>query len=109
MESSKKIPDWVQNLLVEEDSFWKVNYPKFSFDEKVEFWSGQLHRKMRWQVESGLDPYAIYSIDWYNEVKKAEPNIDLIMNEAFKRYWGSTGGEWSKEEYLKKIPCGVVD
>ncbi len=83
--------------------FENKEYPMFSFDEKVKFWSGNLHRQMRWQAESGLDPYAIYDLDWYKSVKEKEPYIDAIMNEVFDKYWSSTGGEWSKEEYLKRI------
>jgi len=96
------IPEWVQDLLSEEDKFFKIKYPSLSFDDKVAFWSGSLHRQMRWQAESGLDPYAIYNAQWYNDVKKIELNIDSIMNHVFDRYWSSTGSEWSKEEYLKR-------
>jgi hypothetical protein len=84
-------------------NFESNEYPKFSFEEKVKFWSGNLHRQMRWQVESGLDPYAIYDEQWYKEVKITEPNIDLIMNEVFAKHWSSTGGKWEKEEYYKRI------
>lgn len=104
---SKDIPDWVRSLLDDDDNFWKTKYPIFSSEEKIKFWSGSLHRDMRWQAESGLDPYAIYNVDWYNEVKKIEPDIDFIMDEIFNRYWSSTGGQWDKEEYLKRIR-GVV-
>lgn len=83
--------------------FENTEYFTLSFEEKVKFWSGTLHRQMRWQVESGLDPYDIYDISWYNDIKITEPNIDLIMDEVFTKYWSSTGGEWSKEEYLKRI------
>ena len=40
--------------------FEKEIYPNFSFDTKAKYWSGVLHNQMRWQEESGLDPYAIY-------------------------------------------------
>lgn len=77
-------------------------YPNYTFQEKVSFWSGQLHRQMRWQVESGLDPYIIYSPEWYQSTKEFEPDFDKIMDEVFDKKWG-TGADWSKEEYLKRI------
>lgn len=103
MSEIKKIPDWVQDLLSDEEGFWNVIYTSYSVEQKVKHWSGSLHRQMRMQVESGLDPYAIYGSGWYNDVKKVEPNIDQIMDEVFSKYWSTTGGEWSKEEYLKRI------
>jgi hypothetical protein len=78
-------------------------YPNYSFEEKVKFWSGTLHRQMRWQVESGLDPYAIYDEEWYKTVKITEPSIDSIMDEVFAKYWSSTGGECEKVKYYKRI------
>ncbi len=87
--------------------FEKNEYPKFSFDEKVKFWSGALHQQMRWQVESGLDPYSIYDLNWYKLVKEREPNIDSIIDTVFEKYWSSTGAEWSKEEYLKRLSASV--
>lgn len=95
IERDKEDKKWLQ--------FHQEEYPTFSFDQKVKHWSGTLHRQMRWQAESGLDPYAIYDKDWYDNAKKEEPNIDSIMDEVFAKYWSTTGGEWSKEEYLKRI------
>lgn len=79
--------------------FEKEEYPNFSFNEKVKYWSGVLYRQMRWQVESGLDPYAIYDSKWH-EIKKQEPEIDKIMDCVFDEYWN---GEWSKVEFAKRI------
>ncbi|MGB3947578.1 MAG: hypothetical protein WBM13_06320 [Bacteroidia bacterium] len=100
MSDENNVPDWVKDLLSEEDKFWKFTYSGFSFDEKVKHWSGTLFRQMRWQVESGLDPYAIYSLEWYNNVKKEERHFDEIMDVVFTKYWEDL---WSKEEYLKRI------
>ena len=77
-------------------------YPNYSFQEKVSYWSGELHQQMRWQAESGLDPYSIYSTKMYQSTKEFEPDFDKIMDEVFSKYWG-TGADWSKEEYLKRI------
>jgi hypothetical protein len=103
MDNTKQIPDWIHDLLSEEDVFWKDQYLNFSFDKKVEFWSEQLHHTMRWQIESGLDPYSVYDAEWYRDLKNLEPNIDLIMNTIFDKYWNSAGCGWSKEVFLKRI------
>jgi pectate lyase len=103
MNKNDKVPDWVKELLRKENDFWEKTYPTFSYKEKIKHWSGTLHRQMRWQIENGLDPYAIYNKNWYKNTRKFEPLIDEIMNDIFSNYWSSEGGKWSKEEYLKRI------
>jgi len=78
-------------------------YKLLTYEERVKYWSGTLHREMRWQAESGLDPYAIYTSEWYKRIKTIEPEIDSIMDKIFSSQWNTTGGEWSKEEFLKRI------
>lgn len=87
---------------VRNESFEKSIYPNYSFQEKVKYWSGRLHQQMRWQAESGLDPYSIYTVEWYNSTKQFEFRFDEIMDEVFSKYWG-TGADWDKDEYLKRI------
>ncbi len=94
------IPNWVQELLNKEETFWQQKYPNFSFDEKVSHWSSVLHRKMRWQAESGLDPYAVYGKDWYQNTKRIEPMIDEIMDILFSEVWKNI---WNKSEYMCRI------
>ncbi len=77
-------------------------YLNYTFQEKVSFWSGELHQSMRWSVEDGEDPYSIYTLEWYKSTKEFEPDFDKIMDEVFEKKWG-TGADWSKEEYLKRI------
>lgn len=84
----------------DEKLFWKNIYTAYSFDERVGFWSGVLHRQMRWQPESGLDPYAPFSRLWYEDIKEKEPNIDKIIDLAFEK---TLSWEWSKEEFLRRI------
>ncbi|RAV97975.1 hypothetical protein [Pseudochryseolinea flava] len=75
------IPDWVKDLLDDEDQFWISIYPSYSFDERVLHWSGSLHRRMRWQEESGYDPYAIYSKAWHMQAKVT---ISLSVTHLFR-------------------------
>ncbi|WP_271729860.1 hypothetical protein [Aquimarina algiphila] len=92
----------VKEYLSNRSDLKDLDYINKSFKEKTKYWSGRLHQQMRWQVESGLDPYAIYKPDWYQSTKEFEPDFDKIMDEVFSKYWG-TGADWSKEEYLKRI------
>ncbi|MGG8495176.1 hypothetical protein ACQY1Q_02060 [Tenacibaculum sp. TC6] len=80
----------------------KQSYINRTLIGKVNYWSGRLNQQMRWQVESGLDPYSIYTPEWYQSTKEFEPDFDKIMDEVFSKYW-NTGVDWSKEEYLKRI------
>ena len=62
-------------------------YQVKSYDAKVKFWSGNLHQQMRWNGESGLDEYAVFSKEWLEEAKKIEPKIEQILEDVVKRYW----------------------
>jgi hypothetical protein len=57
---------------------------------------------MRIQEEKGLDPYLIFSIDWYSAIKRIEPEFDAIIDGIFEIFmlhkW-----EWSKGEIFKRI------
>lgn len=75
-------------------------YSEKTHDEKVKSWSGAMNQQMRWQAESGLDPYAGYSPEWRENLLRFEPNFDALIQEAFKCYlrW-----EWSYEEYQSRV------
>ncbi len=75
-------------------------YGGYSPEQKIGFWEISLNRQMRRQVESGLDEYAIFNADWYNAIKRLEPEIDSIMDRVFKR---PAFAGWNKQEYLKRI------
>lgn len=98
-ELSKLLDIEMNDSEAKRNEFEKKEYPNFSFNEKVKYWSGVLYRQMRWQVESGLDPYAIYDSKWH-EIIKQEPEIDKIMDCVFDEYWK---GEWDKSEFIKRI------
>jgi hypothetical protein len=94
------VPQWVAELMDEEQKFWNSTYQRFSRDERVAHWSQVLGRGMRGQVESGLDAYATYSPEWRRKVLAVEPDIDAIMDIVFARYWKDL---WSRDEYLRRI------
>lgn len=85
----------------EEELFWKNEYPKKSFNQKVEFWNGILHRQMRWQGESGYDEYLIFNKDWYVKTIHQDPEFervfDNLLENSFKQYG------WNVDEIRKRI------
>ena len=76
------------------------NYDQKNFNEKVDFWAGRMNQGMRWQADSGLDPYAGYSAEWRENILCFEPNFDTIIEEAFERF---LSWEWNHEEYLNRV------
>ena len=99
-EPNENIPEWIKNLIKDENKFWTEEYPLLSRNEKIRHWSGTLHQKMRWQSESGLDPYIIFSKEWLSEVKKVENDFDSILEEIFTIYWKEN---WNKDEIKKRL------
>ena len=83
-----------------EKEIFRKKYLAFSFDEKVEYWSGNLFRQMRWQQESGLDPYAIYDLAWYMNIKITEPEFDKIIELVFSKHWKNI---WDISEYRRRL------
>lgn len=65
---------------VRREAFWKTEYAAKSFEERVAYWSGQIHRHMRWQTESGLDPFAGFTPAWYEEARSRDPDFDRILD-----------------------------
>lgn len=78
------------------------DYNKYTLDEKIKFWYENLNRHMRLQDEKGLNPYLLFSADWYNAIKRIEPNFDVIIDKVFEEFKLLQFG-WSKDEFLKSI------
>lgn len=70
--------------LKQEDA-WKAEYSRKTFTERVEYWSGEIYRNMRWQGESTGDEYSWLSPEWYQDIKTFEPEIDGILIEVTKK------------------------
>ena len=102
----EKFIEYMQKL--EEERFNNMHdlgipgYENYSFDEKVIYWCEELNKRMRNQVESGLDEYAIFSPIWHRTMKRLEPDFDLIIIHVFKKF-SFYSWEWKKVEYLKRI------
>lgn len=94
-ESSKKESDRI-------DDFLKVEYPKKNLEEKVKYWAGDLFRYMRWQEESGNNPYSIYSKNWLSETLKLEPDF-LEMLPKIYNLWGGMFDAGKVDRIIKKL------
>ena len=102
----KTIPNLYQQLIDyrKEDKIRKekalADYLKKNYEERVKYWSGNLHQQMRWNGESSLDEYAIFSKKWLEEVKQHEPNIERMLEDVFEKYWK---GYWNINEIRKRL------
>jgi hypothetical protein len=98
--NDKGRPDWVQKIIEDEEVFWHQKYPLLTRDEKIRHWSGTLHRQMRWNEESGYDPYSIFSSEKLVEILKIEKDfiefLDVILND----HWT---GQWNDAKIKKKL------
>ena len=78
------------------------DYENYSLDDKINYWTENLHEQMRLQVESGIDPYLIFTPEWYDAYKRIEQNLDIIMEGVSVRF-KSFNWEFKWEEYQKRI------
>lgn len=81
-------PEWVQKLFDEESIFWKNEYSIKPEEEKVRFWSASLHKSMRTQEESGLDPYVFYTDDWLKSTLAREPRFIEMLPKIYDMWGG---------------------
>lgn len=76
------------------------DYLSKSYEDRLKYWSGQLHQQMRWNAESGYDAYAIFSKDWLSEVKKYEPRIEEMLESIMDSYWANY---WDTNEIRRRL------
>lgn len=100
MNDGQQLPEWFKKIQEEEEIFWSQQYPSFTKEEKIRYWSGSLHRQMRWQAESGLDPYDIYSLETLADIKKVENDFVEFLEIIFAAWWK---GEWNELEIKKRL------
>jgi hypothetical protein len=56
------------------EKFKMEEYPKKSLDEKIDYWTDQIHKSMRWQGESTGDEYGDgFTQEWYDECLAFDP------------------------------------
>jgi hypothetical protein len=82
-----------------ERDFFKNEYSKYSFEQKVKYWLASIHQGMRTQKDVTGDEYSEFSNSWYLSTKKNEPEFDTIMKEVVLKL----GFEFNWEEYKMRI------
>lgn len=78
----------------------KEKYKTLNQEERITYWSGTLHQEMRWNVESGIDAYDIFSKEWLEEVRTIEPNIEQVLKEVIEKYWKNY---WNKQKIWEAL------
>lgn len=78
----------------------KEEYKTLSQEDKLKYWSGTLHQEMRWNVESGIDAYAIFSKEWLQKIKIFEPNIEELLKEVIEKYWKNY---WNEQKIWRAL------
>ncbi len=68
------------------EQFWTTEYAAKDFPARAAHWAGTMFRHMRWQSESGLDPCAGFSREWYSDAKRREPDFDRMFDYILQRY-----------------------
>lgn len=99
MDYNKEFEDFINESESENKIFWSNKYPKYSFQEKVEYWLSDIHNGMRTNGDLYGEPYKEFSKKTYDEWKSKEPKIDEILEEVIPKL----GFSFKKDEYLKRI------
>jgi len=91
--------EFLQQIIDNQNKFWKDEYPKLSLNEKKKYWLASTHKGMRTQGEALADEYSEFSKKWYDFAKENEPNFD----EIFKYVADNLGFTFNWEEYNVRI------
>ena len=79
--------NWIKDLEAAAEKFWKIEYPKKSFEQRCEYWRENMEKGMREQEKMGLPPFSVFNKAWYESVKEQEPEIDQIIDALFLNHW----------------------
>jgi hypothetical protein len=92
--------DWIKALEEATNRFWKEEYSKKDFNQKIDYWKNTLEKGFEDQKRMGLDEYSIFNKNWYQSVLEQEPDFDNIIQQLFEQYWKDL-------EYTKYL--GAID
>ena len=70
----------------ESEQFWTTEYAAKDFAARAAHWAGTMFRHIRWQSESGLDPCAGFSREWFIDAKSREPDFGRMFDYILQRY-----------------------
>lgn len=76
----KKIKAQVEEASKKEQLFWGNEYPNLKFQEKLNLWSGQIHRECRWQGESTANEYEAFTERWFEACLKLDNDFARILS-----------------------------
>jgi hypothetical protein len=79
----KEFLKFIEEIENEENKYWHEEYPELSKEERVKMWAGNLYRNMREQLESGLNPYEIYTKNMLKDTLEKEPNFIEMLPEIY--------------------------
>lgn len=76
---------WEKAHEARKEIFWKEEYPKMDFENKIIYWRKDVFNAMQFQEEQARDPYTAFSKDWMDYHRSIEPDFDKILEEIVKR------------------------
>jgi hypothetical protein len=79
--------DWIKELKAATNRFWKEEYSKKDFNQKIDYWKSTLEKGFEDQKRMGLDEYSIFNKNWYQSVLEQEADFDKIIQQLFEQYW----------------------
>lgn len=82
----KQKDDWIskankefEEAVERQKNFMETEYKTLSEEDRVDYWSGMIRQQFRWNEESGVDGYAMFSKKSYLLWKEEEPEIDKLL------------------------------
>lgn len=88
----------LEEILKKQEEFWSVKYPKFTLEERKEYWLKGTRHGMHYQGEATGDGYSEFSKAWYEFAKKHEPDFDRIF-----QYVAANIYQFDWTEYQRRI------
>ena len=79
MEDKTYFESMTKELEEAQNRFWDEEYPNKTFEEKVSYWSGSIHRIIRWTNESVTSGTCTFDKNWYLSCKEQDPNFDELL------------------------------
>jgi hypothetical protein len=85
-----------------------IKYNSYSLDEKAKYWAGGLFKSMRWQEESRLNPYDIYSEKWLLDTLNIDSNFLELLPKIYN-IWGGMFDANKVDNIIQKLLKKIND
>ena len=76
---TKKADEELKKAAEAQDVFFKTEYKKISKNDRINYWASHIRQQFRWNEESGIDGYLIFSKEDYEMWQQVEPEIDELL------------------------------